>query len=303
MLTFIFNNVDNPPKHLYRGDIQIPTMDKKRGSGRESAKSAGLKSHKHRPKSRKKEHENLLERIGLEIKDEIPVGIRVLTIYTLLLSVVYLFAAIISPTAIIMGNLVAGPVGKIINVVYVAILLTLAYGFVTRRKWVWRFALCWYLYAMIDAIVSGFSINSYFDLLLNLVIAFLLFTFIANALMLWYVYQKRSYFLQHNHPKMSQEDRVFITMIILVVLFFSVIATLTIAKFFHDTSITVNKVAVELKAAFPGEESIICRTKDLPERDICYLTVSIMQKNTEFCESITSDFYKLTCYRGDLLKS
>lgn len=287
-------------------------MGKKRGSAlakggfrhsrdSDSGKIFHKKGQKHSHGHAK--HENLLERFGLETKDEIPIGIKVMTFYTLLLALVYLFAAIVSPTAIVFGNLVGGFWGKMANIAYACILLTLAFGFVARRKWVWRFALAWYSYAMIDAIVSGFSINSYFDLLMNLIFSFLLFTFIANALLLWYVYRKRTYFLGRSHPRVSKEDRIFIMLIALIVLFFAVIATLTIAKFFYETSKIAKEVAVEVKTAFPGEELLICKSKDLPDRDICYLTLSIIRKDTLFCRAIVSDLYKMTCYRGELLKS
>jgi len=180
-------------------------MGKKRGKGRVASRLKDFKgsvsSKKHNIQHAKSNHnkgkkqETLAHRLGFTEKQELPMGIKILAIYTLLLSLVYLLAALISPTAIVFGRMIPGALGKAVNFIYVFILLTLVFGFITRKKWVWKFSMVWYGYAMLDAIVSGFSINSYFDLLMNIIIAFLFFTFIGNAVMLWYVHNKRTYFL------------------------------------------------------------------------------------------------------------
>ncbi|MDP2749310.1 MAG: hypothetical protein Q8O89_00580 [Nanoarchaeota archaeon] len=247
-------------------------------------------------------HKDFLENIEFEIKHEVPVGIKILAMYTLALALIYDLAAIISPTTIIFGKLVAGIVAKLINSAYAVVLVILAYGFVTRKHWVWKASLVWYGYSILDSIVSGFSINAYFDLLMNLIVMFLLFTLLANMLMFWYVYKKKTYFFKHVHPRVSQEDKVFKMMLALIVVFFAVVSIITIAKFFYDTSKIVNKVVIDLKLAFPGEENSICKGKDLPDRDVCYLTLSIMKKDTNYCRAIAADFYKMTCYRGDFMK-
>ncbi len=257
----------------------------------------------HKKKTNKNPEKEILKGLGLEVDGHIPLGIKVLTLYTLILSAIYLFAAAVSPFAVFFGNLLPGLSGKAVNFGYVIALLVLSYGFSTRKEWVWKFALVWYVFAMADSIISGFSINAYFDLLLNLLAMFLLFAFLANAIMFWYVYKKRTYFLKHSHPKVSKEDRIFLTSIAVVVLLFFVVALLTTTKFMYDTSKGVRESVVQLKTAFPGEEVGICKAKDLPERDICYLTLSIIKKDVLYCKAITSDFYKLTCYRREFAKN
>lgn len=270
------------------------------GSGKHAQKHASGHVPKH---AHKHIHDSFLEHLGVHTEHHIPLGIKILTAYTLFLAFLYLLAAIMSPMAIVFGILITGLTGKLITAAYIVVLLAIAYGFVTREKWVWKLAMAWYAYSMVDVLISGFSINSYFDLLLNFLVMMLFFTFAANAVMLWYVWSKKTYFLGHAHPRVSRHDTIFLISIMVIASLFIVVAGFSLAKFTHDTSTMARQVALDIKLAFPGEEAKVCSSKDLPERDVCYLTLSILKRNTMFCNSISSDFYKITCNRGDIIKS
>ncbi|MBR9676623.1 hypothetical protein GOV04_00590 [Candidatus Woesearchaeota archaeon] len=242
-------------------------------------------------------------------KNFVPAGIKVLIGYTSFLGIFYLtyliFGAYV-PTTVLFGKIIEGSLAVLINMVYLTALLVLLYGLIKRKRWGWELALGWYIFGIIDSIIStiiikanNFSILASFVQLSSLGIIFM------NVVALWYLISKKDYFLGRKFDRhFHVEDQIFVTM---TVIFLSIMLVLIVgaAKTYYDTTKTLTASAIDDLSGKTLFNSILtCEQKFGEFRDSCYLVTVIMHENAEkvtlqdVCDRIQSTFFKFTCMRA-----
>lgn len=232
----------------------------------------------------------------------LPPGIKVLAAYTgiiALLYIVYLLFGVTKPVSIIFGLLVRGAAATFLELLGLAVLLSIIYGLLKRHYWVFYVSLAWFSFGLLNALISLLMFKSEFGVLRNVLFVSSFVVIVLNGIIVWYVYSEKQYFMtKHLNKKTKAKDRFFVyvvTVAIIVSLLFLITFGL---NFYSSTMKTTNKVIDELQASSNPEQ--LCREKNTTEQDICYLVLSIMNEEKEpgICESINSDFYKITCYRA-----
>ena len=232
----------------------------------------------------------------------LPPGIKVLISYVGAITLIYLLyfiSGITKPVSVIFGKLISGPLAYVLEIGSLIVLIVILYGLIKREFWVFYVSLAWFTFGLLNAVVSLLSFKSEFDVLRTVLVASSFVVIVLNGIIVWYVYSEKYYFkVKHLNKETKAKDKFFVYLIstFLVV---SLLILLTFGVNFYNTTIkTTNKVIAELNNA-PDPE-IVCAQKTGNEKDICYLVLSIKEdgRNRSLCDSIVSDFYKITCYRA-----
>ncbi|MFC1728058.1 hypothetical protein ACFLZ7_01170 [Nanoarchaeota archaeon] len=235
-------------------------------------------------------------------KEGLPPGIKVLITYASVVSLfylIYLFVGIQKPISIFFGNLITGAGAMLIDVISVVLLGLIIFGLAKKKYWVFWLSLGWFAYGVINAIVSAFMIQTQFLILKNMMLLSAVSVLLLNGLIVWYIYSEKEFFKTKHLNKVTRaKDHMFVY-IIASVLIISILLTLTIGVNFYKTTVkTANSIIEEFTLV--GASEFVCDQKIGEERDICYvvLAVTLNETDGEMCESVESDFYKLTCYRA-----
>lgn len=232
----------------------------------------------------------------------LPPGIKVLAAYTgiiALLYIAYLLFGVTKPISIIFGMLVYGAMANVLELSALIVLLSIIYGLLKRHYWVFYVSLAWFSFGLLNALISLLRFKSEFDVLRNILFISSFVVIVLNGIIVWYVYSEKQYFrTKHLDKKTKAKDRFFVY-VVSVAIIVSLLFLITFGlNFYTSTLKTTSKVIDELQQSALPE--LLCAEKNSTEQDICYLVLSIMnqEKEPRICESINSDFYKITCYRA-----
>lgn len=232
----------------------------------------------------------------------LPPGIKVLIAYTGIMAFIYLLYflfGVTKPVSVVFGSFFYGTTATVIELLSLLVILIILYGLIKRHFWVFYISLTWFLFGLLNAVVSLIKFRAEFDVLRNILIASSFVVIVLNGVIAWYIYSEKSYFkVKHLNKETKTKDKFFVYLIS-VFLIVSFLILLTFGINFYNTSIkTTNKIIAEITAS-PIPE-LTCAQKANHEQDLCYLIVSIMKKEREprLCDNIGSDFYKMTCYRA-----
>lgn len=232
----------------------------------------------------------------------LPPGIKILIIYSSLIAFFYLLYLLIGttqPISLFFGKFIYGSAAYFIEYFSLAALISIIYGLAKRHYWAFYISLIWFAFGALNALISLFLFSSEFDVLKNVLLISSFIVVVLNGLIAWYIYSEKEYFkVKHLNKKTKAKDKFFVY----VVSTFIIVSILVLATFglnFYNTTLkTTDKMISELKSVSSPE--LHCASKEGNEKDICYLVVSIMLdgENSDVCENIESDFYKMTCYRS-----
>ncbi|MBN2421246.1 hypothetical protein JXB27_03125 [Candidatus Woesearchaeota archaeon] len=235
-------------------------------------------------------------------ENPLPPGIKILVVYSALIAFFYLLYLVLgktNPISLFFGKFIYGNAAYLIEYLSLAVLISIIYGLAKRQYWAFYVSLIWFTFGALNALISLFLFSSEFDVLKNVLIISSFVVVLLNGLIAWYVYSEKEYFkVRHLNKETKAKDKFFVY----VVSTFIIVSILVLASFglnFYNTTLkTTNKLIAELEMS-PVPE-IHCASKKGNEKDICYLIISIMLngENSDVCENIDSDFYKMTCYRS-----
>lgn len=232
----------------------------------------------------------------------LPPGIKVLIAYTGIIALfylLYLLFGITKPISVVFGTFVYGNLAILIEFSSLFVLFAIIYGLVKRHFWVFYVSIVWFLFGLLNAVISLTAFKSEFDVLKHILFASSFVVIILNGIIAWYIYSEKYYFKTKHLNKQTKTKDKFFVYLISVFLIVSILVLITYGVNFYNTTLkTTSEIISELKAAqIPDLE---CAQKTGQDQDICYLILSIMKegKQPTLCENINSDFYKVTCYRS-----
>jgi hypothetical protein len=237
---------------------------------------------------------------------KIPVGIRVLINYSIILGVFYFVFGLFFPFALKIDTLSTSSYVVLSNVVTLGAMVVLIYGFYQRTRWAWRLALGLYTFSILNSMLTLFYIRyGILNYIADFITSTFIFTVFLNVLTIWYIYERKDYFFARTyHPHIHLADKVFISSVY-IFYFFAIVFVVSLGFEFYKSATYTVDVIVEDLAGMTYEESLqMCRDMRSIDRDVCYVTVATMHRHfdgsRDLCELVRSDFYKLTCYQATL---
>ena len=232
----------------------------------------------------------------------LPPGIKVLIAYTGFITFFYLLYFLFAakkPISVVFGVMLSGNIALTIELISLALLISILYGLIKREFWVFYVSLAWFSFGILNALVSLIKFSSEFDILRKVLFASSLIIIILNGIIVWYVYSEKKYFkTKHLNKETKAKDKFFVY-IISAFIIVSLLILITYGLEFYNTTLkTTNEIISELKIAEVPD--VVCAQKSGSEQDICYLVLAVMndERGIQLCENINSDFYKMTCYRA-----
>ena len=244
-------------------------------------------------------------------KYRIPIGIRFLIGYLIFLAALYLISFIYGvtfPTTILFGKMLTGTRALIINLVLLAIVFIMIYGFWKRKAYTFDLSIGFFSFTALNAVISLLLFDSAdhpaFKKLLLLSFISLIF---MNIVIIWYILHEKKYFYaeQFKDRPVQHRDRVFLYTIVTFWAVALLIGVTLGVNFYKDTTRLIDESIAEIGGDYYMGQ-LLCETKEGPERDVCTLVIatamSEAQRSEEelqgFCDDIQSDFYRFTCLRS-----
>ncbi len=262
-------------------------MSKKKGAYRHSSKTV---------------HKNHNLNSFIHQSTKLPAGIKILVVYTgviVFFYLLYLIFGATQPVSIFFGKLLYGAPATVLEMISLLLLITIIYGLVKKHYWVFWLSLSWFIFGVLNALVSLTTFNAEFDVLKNVLVTSSYVVILLNGIIAWYIYSEKEYFkVKHLNKETKAKDKFFVY-IISVALIVSLLFLATFGlNFYNSTLKTVHNLVSELKES--GYPELACAKKMGSEKDLCYLilTVANENKSSHLCDNIESDFYKMTCYRS-----
>lgn len=230
-----------------------------------------------------------------------PLGVRILIIYTGILALFYLIFGVTIPTNIFFGVIAFGNWARALNLIFLVVLVAIVVGFLMKKHWAGKLAFVFFSFEILN-LLSSFVLK--YRILTQ---AFLVFVSVAiillNFLILWYLYEKKSYFSDIRHFKTGKADKIFVTGIIFFVLIVLLSTASYATKMYKTTIELTNKMIEDLRGRTQAEALFRCSFYDNDEKDVCYLVAASAYKNVprETCNEIENSFYRLTCMQAVIL--
>lgn len=230
-------------------------------------------------------------------------GIRVLVIYSILLSMVYFFYFLLGlykPALLFLGGEIRSYAALVSDVIFIAALVYLIYGLVKRKRWAWWFCILWYSLSIVNSIWSVYVMRlNVYNILHELLILSSIFIILINSLIIWYIYAKRHYFISAHHEEtFEKRDKIFIYSLVCFWVLLILISFSIGYNFYKETTAMAKGIIEELRDTTPLHAIEICETKEGNERDICFVVfVTLFEKYdlTPVCSRIESDLYRFSC--------
>ncbi len=230
-----------------------------------------------------------------------PLCIRLLTVYSLVLMLFYFFFAFTLRTAYIFGLVFQGTNAQLVNIISFFIVAALTYGYYFRKPYGFTLSLWWYSLTILNFFVNVFIAKQPALAAVNDIMKIVfIFIFIINGITLWYIHEKRSYFLHPGRYKhrFDNSDRVFLYMMTLLAFLVIIIMTAITIKFYTETTKSIDTYLENFQDLSAQEAYSYCLSREVQNKDLCLTTLAII-KNTPgmepICERVESDFYRFTC--------
>lgn len=231
-----------------------------------------------------------------------PVGIKILVLYSIILAVLYFIFSILFPTTIVFGHELTGLDAQFLNLLFFVMVVAMIFGFVHKTKWVWEFAMIWYILSLVSSFFAIITrASNILSLLSDSILLSSLVIFFINGLTIWYIYVRKDYF-KHNTYKVHDDfDKIFIHFMTIFFVIALLSTTLVIMSFYQNTTKRIDNSINTLRGSTLEEALFICSDKDQPDRDICFLTIAVIESDmveNDVCNLIFSNFYRLTCFEA-----
>lgn len=287
----------------------------KKGKAKESKDSttknlksvSKLKPIKHRKKYAEKDPSKKLWFYHITGKEHIRKpnnGIRLVVGYTSVLALLYLIYFIMGMIEPSLSVLRADN-SIIIDVVMLAWVFGVVYGFHGRKPWAWKLSIGWYAFMLLySIIIMRFIRQGTYNISIELFTIAILSAILINLFVIWYIYKKKDYFTGKDHAKhCNKEDKIFIYTIICFWVMLLAISASVGMNFYSDTKTMTNNLMTELNEVVPvsGFEggAKMCNMKAQPERDVCYVILTTMADGkNDYCNKVESQIYKYTCLQA-----
>lgn len=236
---------------------------------------------------------------GFFASKKVPIGIKILFGYSLFLILINLLFALFLENVVFFGFSFSGVMAKTVYVLFAVLLGIVLYGFVKRGKLAFYYALFWYCISIIDSFVSLFAMK-FVDFNSSLFLAFMLTVMLINGLTLGYVSMKKDYFVHKlKVNKTPYEDKLFVGVLSVFVLFLLVFGIYGGLNFYKNTKNQMDIMSVELQNSNILEAEVKCASMTDEEADVCYMVLAnSVSEGSEYCSYVTRGFYRFICERA-----
>jgi len=235
----------------------------------------------------------------------LPPGVKIILWYTGLLSIFQFIIGLSVPLAY-PQMLSLNPMLVLFNFIFLFVSGIIIYGINRREYWAYKVTIIWYFVAIVYNFLYFFYTFDFFDVMAEILLIGLVFSFIVNCVVIWYLFSQKDYFkhkgifLLHRRIRLKileANDHIF--MVVFSAFWFVTILVLCFAgiKLMKDTFDMSADVLEDAKQSGMYDSSVCFKEEPL-KKDACLMTFGIVKKDTAFCSYITSAFYKFTCYMG-----
>lgn len=230
-----------------------------------------------------------------------PLGMKILIIYTSTLALLYLFFSLTIPTNIFFGMLSFGNAARIINLIFLCILIAIIIGLVMKKHWAGGIACGFFLFEIMNLVISLLVRR---NLLENVLVIMTSAVIVAlNSLILWYLYEKRGYFTDMRHFKSGKADRMFIIGIISLAAVLLLSTAVYAASIYKTTIELTNNMIDDMRGRTADDAVYRCSFYEGKEKDVCYMVAASAYKDVpnDICNDVENGFYKLTCMQAVMI--
>lgn len=304
------NKSDTTVKHVSHVKTGVKSGTKKlineSSNSKSLKKTKPVKSDSHhsthnsthnKPKPDKSIYQNFLK-----LEHDLPLGIRVLSVYVFLLALLYFIVGISLKKAMIFGMFFGGIPAFLVNSLTIGLLLWLIYGFAKKDLKHYYFSVIFFVLIILNTLLSIFAVRGLTTGVLRGFVNFsFTLTLILNIITLLFIISKKYYFI---HPKPEYHvhgtDKLFILSLILVWITL-ILGTLFYGNTYYDESFEqVDTYLFNLYDAGVIESIQYCAGVD--NSDLCYYIAANLNYGDpnvlKLCDSIKFPLFYLDCVRG-----
>ncbi len=234
--------------------------------------------------------------------EEMPEGIRVLFVYTLMIGMAYLILGAFLRVSMLFGFIIRGLPAVLVNVIFSALIFTIAYGIALKKHWTPRVASIIYILSALSALTSLAIelMRPYFFIRNTLILSSIVIVFL-NLLTLWFINDKKHYFLMgYRKKRVEISDKVFISAIY-IFYFISILLIFAVGvQSYRTMTSSMNFVVNNLNGKTFEQGISFCKLQSGTKKDICFMSLAILKpdEGVKLCNNIQDEFYKITCYKG-----
>lgn len=234
-----------------------------------------------------------------------PYGLKIILWYTTIIAFFQLIIGIFVPFSY-PGISLLIPTINLFNAIFFLICLVIVYGLLKKKIWAYKLILIWYFVSIFYNFFYFFFSYDIFDIMADVLFVGLVFSFLVNCTVIWYLMSQKEYFKHHGifhahqrirFKEIEANDYVFMNVFFAFWVVTVIVLIFSGAKLMNDTFEISNDVISKItETGF--YDSSICADSDLKYSDACYMTFGVIKKDNSYCSAIISPFYKFTCYLG-----
>ncbi|MBR9690161.1 hypothetical protein GOV08_00565 [Candidatus Woesearchaeota archaeon] len=244
-----------------------------------------------------------------KIEHEIPAGVKVLLLFSILMGVIYLFFASMFSYTILFGIVLQGATARFFNILIILLIAFMIFGTFKRKRYGYNLANMVFSFFIFNSLVSMFFIKKGVSGLLNTFVTFsFFFILMMNVITLWYVKHQKKYFTGQYHPThFSKDDKAYLFGMTFLWIIFIFTAGVMGSALYEETVEKIDGIFEVVYWAYPYEVEDYCLNIG-EDKDLCLLTSAIVYEDNvnalRYCRQIDSQFYKYACFKaieGDVL--
>lgn len=222
-------------------------------------------------------------------RGESPVGIRILTYYTITLILTYLLVGAREQKTLLFGHTITGDVATVLSIIYILILALIIQSFYRPFLSEWYLAIGWFTFEALSSLVTLLT-NSLPDII-NIA---LLSIVLLDSFIVWYLWTKKAFF-RGLETHSTKHDRIFAATLGGFLIIATIAAAAITIKLYNDTTKKTDIIIDQLDKKTFGEAMEVCKVSE--EKDICYLTLATVYDEIAFniCDLIEHPLYRFTC--------
>jgi len=273
---------------------------KKIVSSKKATSTTKKKSSTTHHKQNNKPEKSLYQKF-LKIEHDLPLGMRVMTVYLFILAFFYGLTGLYLKKAMVFGLFISGFPSFLVNAAIIGLIFYMIYGIAKKDIKHYYLINIFFGLVIFNTLLSIFSIRSLF---VGAIRSYINFSFvlvlILNIITLLFLMSKKYYFL---HPKpeyhVHATDKLFMISLVFIWLCL-IIGTMFYANlFFRESYVQANQLIFELKDKGLIESSLYCQKSQNP--DLCFYIAAQLNKedpnSKTLCKGIRFPFYYFDCMK------
>jgi hypothetical protein len=236
---------------------------------------------------------------------DLPAGVKIILWYTVILAVFQFLIGVMVPISY-PGILSFNPMVSLFNFVFLLVSGVIFYGILKRKYWAYKLIIIWYVATIVYNFLYFFYSFDIFDVMSDVLLTGLVFSFVVNCVVIWYLLSQKDYFkhsgvfLLHRRIRLKMveaHDHIFMV-VFLSCWFVTILVLLFAGTKLINTTFAMSKDVISKVESTGFYDVSICKQKDQIYSDVCYMNFGIITKDNSYCNSVKSAFYKFTCFVG-----